>query len=60
MNKEKKIIKIETDIEDLGVSVTVDNKNLTSHFEVDMPKAIERLLVTFGVSKDEFKIIDGR
>lgn len=57
---EKKNIVISTDMDEMGVSVTIDKKSITKHFEVDMPKAIEKLLATFGVSRDEFNIKDCR
>ena len=56
----KKQIVISTDMEEFGVVVTIDGRSITKHFEVDMEKAIEKLLRSFDICKEQYEIIDNR
>lgn len=57
--KTKKIV-ISTDMDDMGISMTIDGNDITKHFEIDMQGAIKKLLWAFDVSSDRYVIIDMR
>ena len=59
----KKKIKLQasnTDDIEFGIKLSVDNKVITKHLEVETPLAIHGLLKEFGHKDDEFEIIDKR
>lgn len=45
---------------DFGIKLSVDNKVITQHMEVETPVAIKGLLKEFGHTDDEFEVIDKR
>ena len=57
----KRIIKIKTICDDdLAVSLYIDGKLVVKHLEYNTPRAISRLLSEFGISDDDYEIIDQR
>lgn len=60
MKKKIKLQASNTDDIDFGIKLSVDNKVITQHLEIETPLAIQGLLREFGHSDDEFELIDKR
>jgi hypothetical protein len=60
MKKKIKLQASNTNDIDFGIKLSVDNKVITNHLEVETPVALQGLLREFGHTDDEFEVIDKR
>ena len=60
MKKKIKLQASNTNDIDFGIKLSVDNKVITQHLEVETPVALQGLLKEFGHTDDEFEVIDKR